>query len=182
MATVECPYCKAVIEYNPKKEKSLGCSRCDHTFPSQEALGISGIRDKAIAMLRKRSKNPQPLRKQSKMEELWAEALDEVKLRIHTRGIMLSDLGREKEGMKTFDIALGESFEARATLWKGLLYDVQRFDAQLNIQLVLSTGHYVKIYLHQKDEPLYEGWKPEERSDMISGWDQMMLDGDLIVG
>jgi hypothetical protein len=43
-------------------------------------------------------------------------------------------------------------------LWRGILIDRKKYDAQLNIQLQIPTGYRIDIFVHEKGKNLNDGW------------------------
>ena len=178
MPFTECPSCRCYFETSGKRE-ILECPRCEVTFPSPESLGIPEIREEIKARLLERAANPRTPHTKNIIERLHDEAIKIFLAR--TREILPQitpeqlDINRDTFYRDAFKV---DKYKAEATLWKGLLYDPRKIDAQINIHF---TDLYIDICIwhHKKGEPMFQGWDRAKAEDRISPWDQMVLDGDI---
>jgi len=172
-----CPWCKTEISID--EHKSVTCPKCESIFHPPEAIWTDALRDKAYKALLFRAENPRPVRAKDRVEELHEAALLVILRSVYEDhpDLDLSTLTTDKDTFVDFDFEV-EGYRVTANLWKGLLYDPRRYDAQLNVHFRnLPIGG--QIYFHRKGETNHEGWKTSTSNDRISPWDQMVIDGDV---
>ena len=176
----KCPWCKLVFETKGERE-FVWCPKCESGFPTPESIEIASIKDELKADLLDRAANPRPLRKRDKVTRLHDEAirriLSTIKGGLYDLNPACLTVDDTEGGFFRFNITAG-GYKATATLWKGLLYDPIKLDAQINVHF---SNLYIDIciWYHIKGHPIYEGWKRSGLEDKISCWDQMLLDGDV---